>query len=345
MQMPGRKYSVGSGGYRYSFNGQEKEKELNENITSAEFWMYDSRIVRRWNVDPVLKEYESPYMAFSANPIWLSDHNGADTMKAAGGGNIYIGNKASGIETYDGSGSVVKGTTTDVPVEAGQVRKFDLNGKTYQAKWTVDSYGYAIPAGYETTTGEKYNEYAAQESDIASGLSEWDRVLRYHIPFKGFEIYQSTQLRATLQEGNTRMVVPLAGYQIGASTWNGGYINRLTPLNTYYSYGLNGIVEGRIMPGQANYAQGEYMPMRGLATIYPGKGFNLQLDVGGGTNLATTPVYVGLRITSSQDITPNLSTETNVGVRTRFNENYQDKGAWKPIIPMRWAFSIFSLFK
>ena len=55
--MPGRKYQQGNSNYRYSINGQEKESELNENITTAEFWEYDSRIVRRWNVDPVYKEY------------------------------------------------------------------------------------------------------------------------------------------------------------------------------------------------------------------------------------------------------------------------------------------------
>jgi predicted nuclease of predicted toxin-antitoxin system len=81
MQMPGRKYSNG-GSYRYGFNGQEKESELNENITSAKYWEYDSRLGRRWNVDPVLKVWESPYLCFSGNPIQLSDKDG-DT---AGGG-------------------------------------------------------------------------------------------------------------------------------------------------------------------------------------------------------------------------------------------------------------------
>ena len=47
--------------------------------------MYDSRLGRRWNVDPVTKDYESPYMAFAGNPIWFSDYNGADTNKAKKG--------------------------------------------------------------------------------------------------------------------------------------------------------------------------------------------------------------------------------------------------------------------
>ncbi len=47
MRMRGREYSNNGIDYRHSINGQEKEKEINKNITSAEFWMYDSRIMQR----------------------------------------------------------------------------------------------------------------------------------------------------------------------------------------------------------------------------------------------------------------------------------------------------------
>jgi RHS repeat-associated protein len=79
--MPGRMFS--SGEYRYGFNGQEKSDEVKGagNHYTAEFWEYDSRIGRRWNMDPIIKEYESPYAAFSNNPIWFIDPSGADTSK------------------------------------------------------------------------------------------------------------------------------------------------------------------------------------------------------------------------------------------------------------------------
>ena len=83
MQIPGRKFKQTGSDYRYSINGQEKESELNENITTAEYWEYDSRIVRRWNVDPVVKVYESPYLCFSNNPVWLMDPLGSDTIPAS----------------------------------------------------------------------------------------------------------------------------------------------------------------------------------------------------------------------------------------------------------------------
>ena len=70
------------GGYRYFFNGQEADNEvLGEGASlSAEFWQYDSRLGRRWNVDPVFKEYESPYACFAGNPMWFADRFGADTI-------------------------------------------------------------------------------------------------------------------------------------------------------------------------------------------------------------------------------------------------------------------------
>jgi LysM repeat protein len=73
MNMPGRKFQAGTQSYRYSINGQEKDKELNENITTAQFWEYDSRIGRRWNIDPVSKIWESGYATFSNNPINRAD--------------------------------------------------------------------------------------------------------------------------------------------------------------------------------------------------------------------------------------------------------------------------------
>jgi hypothetical protein len=43
------------------------------NHNTALFWEYDTRLGRRWNIDPVKKEWESPYATFSSNPIWYSD--------------------------------------------------------------------------------------------------------------------------------------------------------------------------------------------------------------------------------------------------------------------------------
>ncbi|WP_290711350.1 hypothetical protein, partial [Flavihumibacter sp. CACIAM 22H1] len=58
--MPGRQVNVTD--YRYGFNGQEMSNEINGvgNSYTAEFWEYDPRLGRRWNIDPIVKYHESP---------------------------------------------------------------------------------------------------------------------------------------------------------------------------------------------------------------------------------------------------------------------------------------------
>jgi hypothetical protein len=76
--MPGRTYN--GNGYKYGLNGMLKDDEIagSGNIYSAEFWEYDSRTGKRWNTDPVVKPWESPYACFRNNPIYYSDPSGLD---------------------------------------------------------------------------------------------------------------------------------------------------------------------------------------------------------------------------------------------------------------------------
>ena len=82
MAIPERQWYTGSdsSNYRYGFNGQEKDNEVagNGNSMTAEYWQYDSRLGRRWNIDPVVKNWESGYACFSNIPIVFIDPNGDD---------------------------------------------------------------------------------------------------------------------------------------------------------------------------------------------------------------------------------------------------------------------------
>ena len=62
-------------GARYGYNSQEQSTELNldGNHTTAEFWEYDARSARRWNLDPRPVAAISPYSTFQGNPIKFSD--------------------------------------------------------------------------------------------------------------------------------------------------------------------------------------------------------------------------------------------------------------------------------
>lgn len=75
MSMPGRKFDLSSLKYRYGFNGQEQSTEIDGdgNLYTAQFWEYDSRIARRWNLDPKPVTGLSQYSVFSNNSIWFSD--------------------------------------------------------------------------------------------------------------------------------------------------------------------------------------------------------------------------------------------------------------------------------
>jgi RHS repeat-associated protein len=71
--MPGRS---GETNYRYGFNTQEKSPELAEGHYTAEFWEYDARTGRRWNLDPVTFPNEGGYAVNHNNPIAYNDPKG-----------------------------------------------------------------------------------------------------------------------------------------------------------------------------------------------------------------------------------------------------------------------------
>lgn len=62
--------------YRYGMNGQERTFELAANHYTARYWEYDSRLGRRWNIDPVVVPAIAPYATFENNPVRFSDKLG-----------------------------------------------------------------------------------------------------------------------------------------------------------------------------------------------------------------------------------------------------------------------------
>ncbi len=69
MIMNGRNWNTS--GYRFGFNGQEKDNEIygDGNATTALFWEYDPRIGRRWNLDPQPQESISDYTVLENSPL------------------------------------------------------------------------------------------------------------------------------------------------------------------------------------------------------------------------------------------------------------------------------------
>ena len=142
---------VGKGGYRYGFNGQEKSREINGsgNLYTAEFWEYDSRTGRRWNIDPDLKPNESPYLCFGGNPIYHNDPDGDDygiTTKKTKDGKI-TNIKVSAKIYIQGDGASAK--------RASELTK--AAQQTYKTK-TVDGVEVSFDVQYVYDPNKKSND-------------------------------------------------------------------------------------------------------------------------------------------------------------------------------------------
>lgn len=148
MQEAGRNYEPNSASYRYGFGGMEKSNEIKGegNSYAAEFWEYDPRLARRWNIDPVTKVWESSYASFSNNSIINTDPRGNSdsAYKTPGGGTLRT--EISTAETYDGSAYKVGGIT--VKPAKGTLRSFrEYNG----GEWGETS---RFVATFNTKTGQ-----------------------------------------------------------------------------------------------------------------------------------------------------------------------------------------------
>ena len=79
MQMSGR-YFAGSQGYRYGYQGSEKDDEVkgSGNSYTTEFRMLDPRIGRWLSIDPLSDNFpwQTPYCSMDNNPIYYADPKG-----------------------------------------------------------------------------------------------------------------------------------------------------------------------------------------------------------------------------------------------------------------------------
>ncbi|MDP1801746.1 MAG: hypothetical protein Q8L81_10360 [Bacteroidota bacterium] len=212
MDMPGRDWHVSN--YRYSMNGQEKDDEIFSGAMSAEFWEYDSRIGRRWNLDPVIHEYESPYACFHNNPILVSDINGDDGEPANPNGTkggpkegetcsnpVHPdGTQESPERFHDGSWGVEGGTLNEIVVspsnqnQSPQRKEFEkwdhsdpnldfslANAVNHGGTATAENLGQVLGASLMRKdicyiTGDLLNKVKNDESWIKANQAIYDRI-------------------------------------------------------------------------------------------------------------------------------------------------------------------------
>src|SRR5690606_14414382 len=89
--------------YRFGFNGQEKVNEISGmgNHNTAEFWEYDTRLGRRWNLDPVDQISVSNYAVNGNNPIFYVDPYGDEPIDPRTGKPIKLNLYRASIYSYE----------------------------------------------------------------------------------------------------------------------------------------------------------------------------------------------------------------------------------------------------
>ncbi|MFW6222505.1 MAG: RHS repeat domain-containing protein [Bacteroidota bacterium] len=88
MLQPKRNFNASD--YRFGMNGMESDPEITGNWGShytAEYWMYDARIGRRWETDPITYPWQSPYATFNNNPVYFIDPLGLEGEEPKGSEN------------------------------------------------------------------------------------------------------------------------------------------------------------------------------------------------------------------------------------------------------------------
>lgn len=198
----------------------------------------------------------------------------------------------------------------------------DVNGTAYELKGGRWGVSYSIkddPTFYAKIF----------KPNMKDNLSALWSFTKNNSPLKAPEAYITAQIKLISQKpgSNAKMVIPF-GIQGSWSKQEGGNTNWITPFNTYYSYGFQGYLEGRLMPGQGSITSGDFAPWRGLATVYQEGPVKVQVELSGAAQNILETTKVGVRgvleqslLTSKSAIIPSVTVEVNAGVRARINRN------------------------
>ncbi len=191
MTMPGRFANPGS--YRYGgAGGQESDVEISGsfgNHYTAEYWELDARVGRRWNRDPVVKSWQSPYAVFDNNPIYYNDPSGAestpcddcaehvllDEVVVTGEASNKVGKVFKEIGSFfDKIGESLKEAGTQVAIfTAGVVNAWGTNQVMGVGRRNPQEFGpYSSTAQAGQTTGDVISIFTGAVEVFAGGGTE-----------------------------------------------------------------------------------------------------------------------------------------------------------------------------
>ncbi len=178
-----RNYSAGSG-FRFGFNGKEKEGNIVENLLSFEFRIYNSGLGRFLSTDPITKAYPyyTPYQFAGNSTIQFIDLEGKEPT--------YPDNFQTGITKiraqnqayiFQQNTTLVESTSAFSQVDAKTL--FDYYNLNYEAKTDLKSQGVSYPDFY----GNQFESKKLCAYDCITSFGQGVRVLNnnYKIPING----------------------------------------------------------------------------------------------------------------------------------------------------------------
>ena len=257
LEMPGRTFQATA--YRYGFNEQETSPEIAFGHYTAQYWEYDSRIGRRWNIDPVVYPQKSGYSTFNNNPVYFTDFLGlygskgkAERARAKAQkvgnevGEVYQSGKEWGFYRYDPS----------------KARTKDKDGSDYSG-------GHEFKKNF-------FGSFFQKVGDFFNDIN----------PVKSAEFYVGGVIKMTYNTAPAvTAVIPYGGGQATYSTTKGGSARVITAADAYVNLkasvpikGLNYGLDVRTTPlsglinintNNPNSPYGDYVPGdRFLFTFY-----------------------------------------------------------------------------
>ena len=164
---------VGSGGYRYGFNGKENDNEAGEGIQDYGMRIYSERLGKFLSVDPITKKYPelTPYQFASNTPIQAIDLDGLEkyimTYKVVDGKDVVLNFVTDNSLKYLATPSIM-GVPTLKP-KVVQYIKQDENGKVLSTTGDIPlkNLGSTIYAG-------NFNPKYGKEDGSKSGQDRYD---------------------------------------------------------------------------------------------------------------------------------------------------------------------------
>lgn len=188
------------------------------NHNTAEFWEYDTRLGRRWNLDPVVKPWINGYHAFSNSPLAKTDHLGNvdDWVNSKDKGTVYDSDVKSQKDAEKYYGKDAKRLEYDIEYESTEGGTFTLynygyysvngvkrskpapdqrfeNNNWYERKSWIEKILYkgdALSDKYGSIIGYKYVEYNPVSNGImnfGSGLLGKDMTIPKYEEINGYD--------------------------------------------------------------------------------------------------------------------------------------------------------------